>query len=344
VTRLGKLLCCALLATTPPLLASCGSSGAPGPGGAHDSITVYSGQHEQTTALLVSAFERESGIKVHVRSADEASLGNQVLQEQGNSPADVFYAENTPVLELLHEHGLLAPTDAATLAAIPSRYDSARGDWVGVSARVSVLVYDKSKVAGAKLPTSVLELASPQWAGKVGFAPSETDFQPLLRAIEVLDGRATAERWLKALKAGATVYPDNETVVTQVNNGQSAIGPINQYYWFRLRAEQGAAGTHSALRYFKAGDPGDLVDVSGAAVLKSSAHQTSAQRFLAFLVSARGQQVLAHSHSFEYPLRQGVAPAAGLRPLSQIEPNSLTPAELGDGRAPLELEQRLGLL
>ncbi|MEA2216687.1 MAG: iron(III) transport system substrate-binding protein [Solirubrobacteraceae bacterium] len=344
MSRLGKLLCCALLASTPALLAACGSSGSAGPGGSQDSITLYSGQHEQTTALLVSAFERQTGIKVNVRSADEATLGNQILQEQANSPADVFYAENTPVLELLRERGLLAPVDSATLAAIPARYDSAQGDWVGVSARVSVLVYNKSKVGTAKLPTSILELASPQWAGKVGFAPSETDFQPLLSAIEKLDGRAAAERWLKALKGSATIYPDNETVVTQVNNGQSTIGPINQYYWYRLRAEQGAAGTHSALQYFAPGDAGDLVDVSGAAVLKSSSHQTSAQRFLAFLVSANGQQVLAHSHSFEYPLRQGVAPAAGLRPLSQIKSNSLTPAELGDGRVPLELEQRLGLL
>jgi iron(III) transport system substrate-binding protein len=344
MTRLGKLLCCALLASTPALLAACGSSGSVGAGGPHDSITLYSGQHEQTTALLVSAFEKQTGIKVHVRSADEATLGNQILQEQGNSPADVFYAENTPVLELLREHGFLAPVDAATLAAIPKRYDSAQGDWVGVSARVSVLVYNKSKLGRAKLPTSILELASPQWRSKVGFAPSETDFQPLLSAIEKLDGRAAAERWLKALKADAKIYPDNETVVAQVNNGQSVIGPINHYYWYRLRAEEGAGGTHSALQYFAPGDAGDLVDVSGAAVLKSSSHQTSAQRFLAFLVSAEGQRVLAHSHSFEYPLRAGVAPAPGLRPFSQIKPNSLTPAELGDGRVPLELEQRLGLL
>ncbi len=344
MTRLGKLLCCALIATTPVLLAACGSSGSAGAGGPKDSITLYNGQHEQTTALLVAAFEKQTGIKVQVRSADEATLGNQILQEQGNSPADVFYAENTPVLELLREHGYLTPVDAATLAGVPRRYNSAQGDWVGVSARVSVLVYNKSKLGGVRPPTSILELAAPQWRGKVGFAPSETDFQPLLSSIEKLKGRAVAEHWLQALKADGKIYPDNETVVAQVNNGESAIGPINHYYWYRLRAEEGSGGTHSALQSFKPGDPGDLVDVSGAAVLKSSAHQTAAQRFLAFLVSAKGQQLLAHSNSFEYPLRPGVAPAAGLPPLNLVEPNSLTPAELGDGRVPLEMEQRLGLL
>lgn len=321
------------------LLGSCGGSGS-GP----NSLTLYSGQHEQTTALLVKAFERQTHIKVNVRSADEATLGNQILQEQGNSPADVFYSENTPVLELLREHGFLSAVEPSTLKAVPSRYDSAQGDWVGISARVSVLVYNTAALGGAKPPESILELASPRWRGKVGFAPSETDFQPLLSAIEKLDGRKAAENWLSALKSGGRVYADNETVVAQVNNGQSAIGPINHYYWYRLRAEEGASGTHSALQYFKAGDAGDLVDVSGAAILKSSTHQAAAQRFLAFLVSAQGQQVLAHSDSFEYPLRHGVSPAAGLRPFSQLAPNSLTPAELGDGRVPLEMEQRLGLL
>jgi iron(III) transport system substrate-binding protein len=344
MSRLAKPLRLALLATIPVLLTACGSGGTPGQGGARDSITLYNGQHEQTTALLVAAFERETGIKVHVRSADEATLGNQLLQEQGNSPADVFYTENTPVLEQLREHGLLAAVQPSTLAAVPRRYDSAQGDWVGVSARVSALVYNKQRLAGTKPPTSILELASPKWRGKVGFAPSETDFQPLITAIEKLDGRPAAEHWLEALKSSAKVYPDNETVVSQVNSGESAIGPINHYYWYRLRAEEGTGGTHSALQYYAAGDAGDLIDVSGAAVLRSSAHQAAAQRFLAFLVSRRGQQALAGSDSFEYPLRPGVPAAPGLRPFGEIHPNSLTPAELGDGRAPLELEQRLGLL
>ncbi|HEV7161709.1 MAG TPA: extracellular solute-binding protein [Solirubrobacteraceae bacterium] len=338
--RRGKLPFLSLLSVAcAMLLSSCGSS-------AHNAreLTLYSGQHEQTTALLVAAFEKATGIAVKVRSADEASLGNQILQEGPSSPADVFYTENTPVLEALRGHGLLAAVAPSTLAAVPRAYDSAAGSWVGVSARVSALVYNTAKLAPAQLPSSILELADPRWKGKLGFAPSETDFQPLITAIVKLDGLAAAERWLKGLQANGTVYPDNETVVSQVNNGESTLGPINQYYWYRLRDEVGHSGLHSALHYYAAGDPGDLVDVSGAAVLKTSTHRAAAQAFLAFLVSSKGQEVLAHSHSYEYPLRPGVAPAPGLAALSRLHPVSLTPAELGDGSGALELEQKLGLL
>jgi iron(III) transport system substrate-binding protein len=328
-----------LVVSTGLLLSACG-----GGSGGGTAITLYNGQHEQTTALLVKAFERQTGIRVNVRSADEATLGNQITQEGENSPADVFYGENTPVLEALSDRGLLAPVAPSTLAAIPSRYDSAHGNWVGVSARVSALVYNTSQIAPSQLPSSILELAEPRWRGKVGFAPSETDFQPLITSIVKLDGAATAERWLKGLQANGRVYPDNETVATQVNNGESAVGPINHYYWYRLRDEVGQAGMHSALHYYAPGDPGDLVNVSGAAVLKSSSHEAAAQAFLAFLVSRAGQETVAHSHSYEYPLLAGVSPAPGLRAFNQLKPATLTPAELGDGSAALALEQKLGLL
>jgi iron(III) transport system substrate-binding protein len=341
----GALTVCAAL-----LLSACGSSSsnssstATSTSSSHETLTLYNGQHEQTTSLLVSAFEKQTGIKVKVRSGDEAELGNQIEQEGANSPADVFYTENTPVLEALREKGLLANVSQSTLSAVPSRYDSNHGVWLGVSARASVLVYNTQQVNAAQLPGSILELAQPKWKGKLGYAPSETDFQPLVTAIIKLDGTPAAERWLEGLKANGKIYPDNETVVTQVNNGESAVGPINHYYWYRLRDEVGKGNLHSALHHYNSGDPGDLVNVSGAAVLKSSSHQAAAQAFLAFLVSQKGQEVLAHSHSYEYPLRPGVKPAAVLPPFSSLHPTALTPAELGDGSEALELEQKLGLL
>jgi len=326
----------ALLVTAALLLGGCGA----GSGGA--ALTVYNGQHEQTTAKLVAAFERQTGIKVAVRSGDEATLGNQIVQEGSNSPADVFYTENTPVLEALREKGLLAPVTTSTLAAVPSRYSSPDGLWVGVSARVSALVYNTSALSSSALPGSILELALPRWKGKLGIAPSETDFQPLLTAVIKQDGVAAAERWLAGLEANGRVYPDNETLVNQVDNGESSLAPINSYYWYRLRAEKKSVS--SALHYFDPGDPGDLIDISGAAVLRSSTHSSAAQRFLAFLVSRTGQELIAHSQSYEYPLRAGIAPAGGQPPLATLKPAALTPAQLGDGSAALALEQKLGLL
>ena len=129
----------------------------------------------------------------------------------------------------------------STLAATPGKYDSPDGDWVGVSGRVSVIIYNPALISPGQLPTSVTQLADPKYRGKLAIAPGETDFQPIVTAVERAYGQAAALRWLDAVKANGSAhnYPDNETVADQVNRGGAAFGLVNQYYWYRMRAEIG---------------------------------------------------------------------------------------------------------
>src|ERR1700678_2855948 len=276
-------------------LTACGSSASDPSSG--QSITLYSGQHEQTTDGLVTAFEKLTGITVNVRNDDEDTLANLIAVQGSNSPADVFYTENSPALEFLQDKGLLSPVDASTLAHTPAKYDSPGGDWVGVSARVSVIIYNPSMIAKSQLPTSVMQLADPKYQGKFAFAAGETDFQPIVTSVIRTYGQAAALRWLQGIKANPAshIVPDNETIADEVNRGQVAFGVINQYYWYRLKAEVGASGMHSQITHFAPHDAGYVIDVSGAAVLKSSKHQAAAQKFLAFLASSQGQQIIARA-------------------------------------------------
>jgi iron(III) transport system substrate-binding protein len=340
LTRSGAGLA-ALLAAG--LLAACGSASG---GSSAGSITLYSGQHEQTTQSLVNAFEEQTGIRVNVRYNDEDTFADEIIAEQAHPIADVFYTENSPALEYLQERGLLAHVDASTLAKTPAKDNSPQGDWVGVSARVSVLIYNPSLISAAQLPTSVLQLASPQYKGKLAFAAGETDFQPIVTSVAKAYGTAEASSWLNGIKAnaGSHIYPDNETIADEVNRGAVAFGVVNQYYWYRMKAELGASNVHSKITYFAPHDPGYVVDVSGAAILKSSKNLPDAQKFLAFLVSKQGQEIIAHSISFEYPLDDGVQTAAPETPFSQLQPYPITIAELGDGSTAISLLQKAGLL
>src|ERR1035441_3957632 len=94
--RLTSATVAAIVATALGATACSGGSS-----GSGSSLTVYNGQHEQTTNALVAAFEKESGIHVQVRNDDEDVLANQIITEGGASPADVIYTENSPALETL---------------------------------------------------------------------------------------------------------------------------------------------------------------------------------------------------------------------------------------------------
>ena len=327
-------------ASTAFVLAGCAGAG----GG--NSLTLYSGQHQQTTAALASAFQRQTGVHVQVRKDDEDSFVNEIESERSHPRADLFYTENSPPLQALQNQGLLAPVSGSTLAQTPNQYNSAQGDWVGVSARVSTIVYNPKLISADQLPTSVTQMAEPRYRGKLGIAPSETDFQPIVTAVDQASGPTATTSWLKGLKtnAGSHNYPNNEDLVNDVNRGTVAFGVVDQYYWYRVQAELGKAKMHSQLAYFAPRDPGYVVDVSGAAVLKSSKHQAEAQKFLAFLVSRSGQETISKGDSYEYPLDGNVPPGAPETPFAQLQPNPITIAQLGDGSAAVGLLKRAGLL
>ena len=133
------------------------------------------------------------------------------------------------------------------------------------------------------------------------------------------DGRDAAKQWLEGLKANGTTYDGNEAIIAAVNDGELDAGLIEHYYWYRLRDEVGADNLRARLYYFPPGDPGALVAISGAGALKSSEHAEAAQAFLRYLVSRRGQEIIANSKSYEYPLRPGVANPSLQRPFGAAE-------------------------
>jgi iron(III) transport system substrate-binding protein len=308
-------------------------------------LTLYAAQHEQTVDLLTKGFAKETGIEVKVKNGEAPELASELVKEGASSPADVFFTENSPELELLSEKSLLAKVAPSTLASVPAADSGPNGDWVGVLARENVLAYNKDMVKEADLPRSLLDLAKPEWKGKVAFAPTDADSLPLVGAVVSLKGRPAALEWLKGLRENAAIFDDAEGVVAAVERGAVATGIINNYYWARLRMEAGADKIKSGIHHFAGGDVGGLVNVSGAAVLKASRNQAAAQKFLAYLVSKPAQEMVSRLDiTFEYPLASGVAANPALKPMAELSPPSITMKQIGDDRDAAQLLREAGLI
>ena len=309
------------------------------------SLTLYSAQHEQTVDILTKEFTKETGIDVKVHSGEAPELASQLVKEGRSSPADVFFTENSPELELLSEKGLLAKVAPATLASVPAQDSGSDGDWVGVLARENVLAYNTGMIKEADLPASLLDLAKPEWKGKIAIAPTDADFLPLIGAVAAMKGRPAALEWLKGLRDNAMIFDDDEGVIAAVDRGAVAAGIVNNYYWARLSMEKGADKMQSAIHHFAGGDVGGVMNVSGAAVLKSSRNQAAAQKFLAFLVSKPTQELVSKLNiTFEYPLVAGVAANPLLKPTAELQPPSLTLKQIGDDRDAAALLSEAGLI
>ncbi|VTP15181.1 Fe(3+)-binding periplasmic protein precursor [Phytobacter ursingii] len=308
-----------------------------------EGIVIYNAQHENLVQSWVDGFSKETGIKVTLRNGGDTELGNQLVQEGNVSPADVFLTENSPAMTLVDNANLFAPLDADTLKQVPAAFRPAHGRWIGIAARSTVFVYNPSKISPAQLPTSLMDLAKPEWKGRWAASPSGADFQAIVSAMLSLKGESATLDWLKAMKTNFVAYKGNSTVLKAVNAGQIDSGVIYHYYYFVDQAKTGENSKNTQLHYFKHQDPGAFVSISGGGVLASSKHKAQAQAFIKWITGKAGQDILRTNNAFEYAVGVNAASNEKLVPLNKLEAPKVEPSTLNSKKV-TELMTQAGIL
>lgn len=296
-------------------------------------IVVYNAQHENLTQAWADAFTAETGIPVTLRQGGDLEVGNQILQEGANSPADVFLTENSPAMVLVDNAGLFEPLPADILDQIPSQYRPESGNWTGIAARSTVFAYDTRKLDEASLPNSIMDLAGDDWKGRWGASPSGADFQAIVAAMLALEGEEATASWLGAMKANSVAYRGNRAAMAGVNNGEVDGSVIYHYYWFGDQAGTKESSANVALHYFRNQDPGAFVSVSGGGVLASSEHKEQALSFLKWITGPAGQAILRDGDSYEYAIGTGQDANAALTPLAELDAPVVDPSKLDNAKA-----------
>lgn len=335
MTLTRSVLGLAALSLGLPLLAACGED--------EPKLVIYNAQHEQLLDELAPAFEEETGIEVELRNGKDLELSNQLVQEGDASDADVFLTENSPAMSQVEAAGLFQELPDSILEVIPEQYRPPSGLWTGFVARSTVLVYNTDLIDESELPDSIMDLAEPEWAGRMSFSPTGADFQAIVAAILELEGEDATRAWLEGIKENGTVYDGNNVVLEAVNSGESEVGIVYHYYWERDRVEGGDVHEDSAQHYFTDQDPGAFVSVSGAGVLESSDMKVEAEQFVEFLVGEQGQEILAESYALEYPLNPDITLEQGVKPFSELDPPAVNVSNL-DSEAVVDLMTEVGFL
>lgn len=308
------------------------------------SFTLYSGRDEELVAPLIEMFEEDSGIDVEVRYGNTAELGALLLEEGDKTPAQVFLSQDAGALGALSNAGLFTVLPDDITSAVPAAYTSTDDTWVGITGRARVIVYDSDQLTEADVPDTVDAFADPEWAGRFGIAPTNASFQAFITAYRVLNGEEAADEWVAAVAANnPQIFENNRAVLAAVEDGIIEAGLINHYYWFAQAAEAGAENMSAQLSYPKAGDPGSIVNVTGAGILKSGETDADALEFVRYLVSADAQQHFVDS-TFEYPLIDGVDAPNGLPDLQSLANPDLDLADLESLAETQDLLSRYGLI
>ena len=327
-----RLIAAALAAVSVVGLAGCAPSDTDG------DFVVYVGRSETLIQPLIDQYVAETGVEVQVRYAGSAELAAQILEEGDNSPADLFMAQDAGALGAVSKAGYLRELDADLLNLIAPEYRAADGTWMGVSGRVRVFNYNPEKVL--KLPSSVLDLAGPEWKGRVGIAPTNSSFQAFVTALRLIEGDDVALAWLEAMKENGVIYEKNSAILEAVESGQVDAGLINHYYWYARGNEVGFENLNSEIAAFESQDVGNLRNVAGVGILSEDSR---AKAFVEFLLSETAQQYFVTETS-EYPLIEGLDPLPGLTPLDEIPAPEFDLNDLEALEETLQLIRAAGLI
>ena len=309
-----------------------------------DTLTIYSGRSQYLVHPLLEDFIEQSGIDIRVKYAGSTSIAATVLEEGGNTPADVVFLQDPGSLGSLSDAGMFEELPEDLLSKVDPAFRSPVGHWVGTSGRARTVVYNTSTIdPDVDLPRSIRDFIAPEWRGRIGWAPTNASFLSFVTAFRVIWGEEAARAWLEGIRDNdPRYYPNNITTVDGVAAGEVDVGFVNHYYLQRRLEERGTG--FGARNYFLGdGDPGALVLVAGAGIAKDTGNRKEAERFIEFLLSERAQTYFSEVTK-EYPLVAGVSPDAGLPPLSSVEVVDIDLGSLSDLQGTLSLLREVDVI
>ncbi|MCS6968668.1 MAG: Fe(3+) ABC transporter substrate-binding protein [Cytophagales bacterium] len=298
-------------------------------------VNVYTHRHYEADKELFAQFEKQTGIKVNVKTASADELQKLMEMEGDKCPADVLITVDAGRLVRAKEKGLLQPVHSQVLNAnIPAHLRDPEGYWYALTQRARVIVYHKDKVKPSELSTYEA-LTSPKWKKRILVRSSDNIYnQSLLASIIAHKGEETALLWAKGIVANMARPPkgNDRDQIYAIANGEGDIALVNTYYLGQMLNSKEPTDTLAAKKigifFPNQQDRGTHINVSGAGVARYAPNKENAIKLLEFLTSDQAQQVFAQANQ-EYPVKTGVPLSSILASWGSFKADTLNIAQLG---------------
>lgn len=263
-------------------------------------LIIVSSFPEKMTAIYESAFE-EKHPKVDVEVLKKkTTAGLKYIEE---NTVDLFWVSAPDAFEVLKKKNSLQ-VYKPSVQGIPKRIsgypvNEENGFYSGFAAAGYGIMWNNDYLQAHELspPTEWIDLTRPEYQGHIGLsAPSRSGTTHLtVEAILQLKGWEPGWALVKAIAANAkTITEKSSGVPKGVIAGDFGIGIVIDYYGLTAKA----SGAPVGFAY-----PSSTVFVpSGIAVLKNSPEPDLAKKFIDFVLSEKGQQLLLHPDISRLPV------------------------------------------
>lgn len=286
-----------------PLLAGCWGNSAP-------TVIVYTALDSEFSRPIFDDFEASTGIRPSAKFDTEATktvgLAQAILHERDRPRCDIFW--NNEILNTLRleKAGLLDVYHSPIAQSFPAMYRSPDGTWHGFAARARVLIVNTEEVPEAKRPTSIGDLADPEWRGRAGIAkPLFGTTATHAACLFAHWGEEEAKEFFRKVKGNDTqILSGNKQVALSVADGRLAFG-ITDTDDAIIELEKGHP---VAIVYPDQGEDGlgTLFIPNTLAIIKGGANPQAARQLVDYLLKPAVEAKLAAGPSAQIPLNPDV--------------------------------------
>ncbi|MGX2987076.1 Fe(3+) ABC transporter substrate-binding protein [Ursidibacter sp. B-7004-1] len=279
---------------------------------AANEVNVYSYRQPELIEPMLKDFEKNTGIKVNVIFADKG-LVDRVKQEGELSPADVLLTVDiSRVMEIINA-GLAQKVDSKVLEKnIPAQFRDSNDEWFGLTKRARVIYTSKDRVGKLPAGFDYLDLAKPEYKGKVCVRSGKNSYNVSLFASMIEHyGEERTKKFLEGLKANLAQKPQggDRDQVKAIKEGICDYALGNSYYYGKmLDDDKQKAWAESAIINFPQGQYGTHFNISAVAIAKHSPNKANAVKLVEYLSGDKAQQLYAELNH-EYPVKEGVSPS-----------------------------------
>lgn len=299
-------------------------------------VNVYTGRHYDSDLAIYDAFTRKTGIRVNIIEAGGDALIERLAREADASPADVFITADAGMLWRAEKRGLFRPiSDKAILARVGAQFRDPENEWVGLSKRARVIIYNKARGAPANV-NAYEDLADPALKGQICVRSSTNVYnQSLLAGMIAHQGAASAAAWARGIVANFARKPEGNdtTQIEAVAAGDCRLSLVNTYYVARYLASDDpkmrAIGEKIGVIFPNQETTGTHVNISGAGVARFAPHPENAQALIAYLLSDEAQAAFAAGNN-EFPIVAGVEATGPVAAFGAFKADTIDMAALGE--------------
>lgn len=283
---------------------------------AKESINIYTSRHYQVDEKVHRQFTEQTGIEINqlfVKNA--AQLLERARIEGKSSTADVLILTDVGNLHRAKKAGLFQPLKSQVAQeTIPQTFRDEDDEWVALSRRARILVYNKEKVKPEEMSTYE-DLTTEKWRGRLLVRSSTNVYnQSLTAAMIAALGKGAVEKWAAGITKNLARKPEGGDTdqIRAVARGIGDIAIVNSYYYARLAAStspEDQAVVAKVKPFFpNQSNRGTHINISGAGIMKHAPQPARARKFIEFLLSSEVQAMYAQEN-FEFAARPDVKPA-----------------------------------